>query len=73
MTEPTNYPKFVASRTLKKASWNTTLIEGDIAERVANLKPMPGKGIIKYGTGALDQTLIERRRTQSEWDRNAVE
>jgi dihydrofolate reductase len=52
-------PKFVASKTLKNPGWNTTLIEGDVAEAVAKLKQMPGKGIIKYGTGALDQTLVQ--------------
>jgi dihydrofolate reductase len=53
--------KFVASRKLKNTTWNATLLEGDVAEEVARLKQMPGKDIIKYGTGTLDQTLIDHR------------
>lgn len=52
-------PKFVASTTLKTTTWNATVIRGEVAEEVARLKAMPGKGIIKYGTGVLDQTLID--------------
>jgi dihydrofolate reductase len=52
-------PKFVASTTLKDATWNATLLQGDAAEAVRRLKTQPGKDIIKYGTGSLDRTLIE--------------
>ena len=52
-------PKFVPSTTLKTATWNATLIHGDVAGEVARLKQTTGKGIIKYGTGALDQALID--------------
>jgi dihydrofolate reductase len=52
-------PKFVPSTTLKTATWNATLIRGDVAAEIARLKQTPGKGIIKYGTGVLDQTLID--------------
>jgi len=52
-------PKFVPSATLKTATWNATLIHGDVAAEVARLKQTPGKGIIKYGTGVLDQALID--------------
>ncbi|MEV0160696.1 dihydrofolate reductase family protein [Nonomuraea fuscirosea] len=53
-------PKYVASTTLKSAeAWNGNLIEGDVAEAVAELKRQPGQNILKYGTGALDRTLIE--------------
>jgi dihydrofolate reductase len=54
-------PKFVASRTLTATTWNATLIRGEVAEEVAKLKQVPGKGLIKYGTGALDQPLINHR------------
>jgi dihydrofolate reductase len=52
-------PKYVASRTLTETTWNTTLIEGDVAEGVARLKEQPGGTIVKYGTGELDRTLVE--------------
>lgn len=51
-------PKYVASRTLKDATWNATILEGDTAEAVANLKEQPGDNLLKYGTGELDRTLI---------------
>ena len=51
-------PKHVASRTLKEATWNATIIEGDVAEEVAKLKEQPGENLLKYGTGELDRTLL---------------
>src|SRR5215469_65585 len=52
-------PKFVASTTLRKATWNSTLINGDVAEEISKLKSQTGKNIRKYGTTGLDQTLIK--------------
>src|SRR5262245_889093 len=43
-------PKFVASKTLKDTTWNSTLLPGDAAEAVRRLKAQPGKDIVKYGT-----------------------
>ena len=51
-------PKFVASNTLRTTTWNATLLSGDVVEAVRALKQQPGKDIIKYGGGGLDQTLI---------------
>ena len=51
-------PKHVASRTLKEATWNATVIEGDVANAVAELKHRPGADILKFGTGELDRTLL---------------
>ena len=51
-------PKFVASSTLKDASWNATIIQGGIAEEVRKIKEQPGKDIVKYGTGVLDRVLF---------------
>jgi dihydrofolate reductase len=52
-------PKYVASTTLKDAdAWNGTLIQGDVATAVAELKRQPGENILKFGTGELDRTLI---------------
>jgi dihydrofolate reductase len=54
-------PKFVASTTLRKATWNARIIEGDVASFVSDLKQQPGGDIVKYGNGSLDATLIEHR------------
>jgi dihydrofolate reductase len=53
-------PKYVASRTLDKAEWNnSTVLTGDVAEAVAELKRQPGEGEIQvHGSGDLIQTLI---------------
>jgi dihydrofolate reductase len=51
-------PKHVASRTLSDATWNATVIEGDVAEEVSALKERAGADILKFGTGELDRTLI---------------
>ena len=53
-------PKHVASRTLDDVSWNgATLLEGDVAEQVAELKREPGREIQVHGSGSLAQTLIQ--------------
>jgi len=52
-------PKHVASKTLREATWNATVIQGDVAKEVAKLKAQPGKNIMKYGCGSLDKTLVE--------------
>jgi dihydrofolate reductase len=52
-------PKYVASTTLVEATWNGTVISGDVASYVAELKAQPGGHIVKYGTGPLDATLME--------------
>ena len=51
-------PKYVASRTLREATWNSTILAGDVAEAVAELKAEAGENILKFGTGELDRTLI---------------
>lgn len=53
-----NLPKYVASTTLKDAIWNATIIQGDVGTFVADLKQQPGRNIVKYGTGRLDDTLL---------------
>ena len=52
-------PKYVASRTLSSASWNATIISGDVTTFVADLKSQPGQSIVKYGNGVLDEALME--------------
>ncbi len=51
-------PKHVASRTLDRADWNATVLEGDAAAAVAALKDGPGDDLLKFGTGELDRALL---------------
>lgn len=51
-------PKYVASKSLKEASWNAEIIGGDIAQEIQRIKKLPGTDIIKYGTGPLDSILF---------------
>ena len=52
--------KHVASRTLDGADWNnSTLITGDVAEYVAELKRQDGPEIQVHGSVGLIQTLLE--------------
>jgi dihydrofolate reductase len=51
-------PKYVASTTLTEVGWNATLLSGDVALQVAELKEQPGNYLLKYGTGPLDRTLV---------------
>jgi dihydrofolate reductase len=53
-------PKYVASTTLSELEWeNSTLIEGDAAEGVAELKRQPGQDIVMYGCHDLMHRLLE--------------
>jgi dihydrofolate reductase len=53
--------KFVVSRTLKEPlEWNnSTLIRGDVAEQIVELKQQPGKDITILGSGALVRMLLQ--------------
>jgi dihydrofolate reductase len=54
-------PKFVASTTLQEPlEWNSTLLTGDVAAAVADLKDQPGEDILIYGSSALVSTLMRR-------------
>jgi dihydrofolate reductase len=52
-------PKHVASRTLKEPTWNASVIQGDLAQAVDELKRAPGQDILQYGYGPVTGTLIE--------------
>jgi dihydrofolate reductase len=52
-------PKYVASTTLTDTTWNATVLKGDVADAVAELKQQPGENILKFGTGVLDRTLMQ--------------
>jgi dihydrofolate reductase len=48
-----------ASTTLQAPEWqNTTVINGDVAERVAELKRQPGKNISVNGSATLVRSLV---------------
>jgi dihydrofolate reductase len=52
--------KYVASRTLKDLTWqNSTLLQGDVATAVSEVKHQAGKNIAVLGSGGLVQTLLE--------------
>lgn len=52
-------PKYVASRTLSgPLDWNSTLIEGDVAETVRRLREQ-GLSLISHGYGELAATLVD--------------
>ena len=52
-------PKFVASRTLRTASWNATVIDGDVPAFVTELKDQRDLSLVKYGNGPLDGALLD--------------
>ena len=53
-------PKYVASTTLKEPlPWsNSTLLQGDAAQAVSQLKEQPGKDLLIMGSGELVQSLM---------------
>ena len=51
-------PKHVASRTLKTAAWNATVIEGDVVNAVSRLKRTSGGDLLIYGSAGLVETLV---------------
>lgn len=52
-------PKYVASRTLTDATWNSEVLAGDLVDAVARLKEGGDGTLLKYGTGPVSQALIE--------------
>jgi dihydrofolate reductase len=56
-----SYPKHVVSTTLQEPlEWNnSTLIKGNIAEEVSELKRQPGKDVLVFGSTDLVNTLIQ--------------
>jgi dihydrofolate reductase len=56
-----NMPKYVVSSTLTEAMWsNSTVLKGDIAEEVSNLKQRVNGDIVVHGSRQLVQTLLDR-------------
>jgi dihydrofolate reductase len=54
-----NTPKFIASSTLNKADWNnSTVLGGNLAEEINELKAQPGRNIVVMGGARLIQSLL---------------
>ncbi|HEV7372991.1 dihydrofolate reductase family protein [Arenibaculum sp.] len=52
-------PKYVASRTLESASWNnSTLITGDLAEAVRDVKAGSGGDVLIFGSASIVHQLL---------------
>ena len=52
-------PKYVVSSTLKNPTWtNTTVLEGDVAQAVRQLKQKPGRDLLLPGSGQLFNALM---------------
>jgi dihydrofolate reductase len=52
--------KFVASRTLREPLPNSTLLDGDAADAIGDLKAQPGRDLHIMGSGELIQSLMGR-------------
>lgn len=53
-------PKYVVSRTLKKAEWNnSTIISDDVVDAISGLKQKSGQDILVAGSATLIQTLMQ--------------
>jgi len=53
-------PKYVVSSTLEEPEWqNSTVIEGDVPERVAQLRDELDGDIVVHGSARLVETLVE--------------
>jgi dihydrofolate reductase len=55
-------PKYVVSRTLDAADWqNTTVLKGDLVEKVRTLKATEGPDLVILGSGSVVSQLTEAR------------
>ena len=67
-TKLNSMPKYVASRTLDAVEWNnSTLLSGDVAEAVENLKTERGDVLMVQGSHDLIQTLLAHDLVDEFW------
>ncbi len=60
--------KYVASRTRTSSEWQPSVfLNGDIAEKVAQIKQQPGPDLHVWGSGNLLQTLIQHDLVDAFW------
>ena len=53
-------PKLVFSKTLEKAEWNNTrLIRDNVADEIRNLKALPGKDMVIFGSSNLAASFLD--------------
>jgi dihydrofolate reductase len=54
--------KYVFSSSLETAEWNnSTIVRGDVATEVAELKQQDGGDLLLFGHGLLSETLLQQR------------
>ena len=60
--------KYVASNTMSSSEWQPSVfLNGDIAEKVAKIKQLPGPDLHVWGSGNLIQTLLKHDLVDTFW------
>ncbi len=60
--------KYVASNTLTKHEWNKSVfLNGDVADKIKQLKQQEGPELQVYGSGVLIQTLLKHELVDEFW------
>ena len=60
--------KYVASNTLTSSAWQPTVfLSGDVADKIAKIKQLPGPDLNVWGSSVLIQTLIQHNLIDTFW------